>query len=89
MRTKQCHLNYLLYCFGLSLAIVALQPRIRSVDAAITSLRNSIDNQNFCQLQLYQIQSFRGNPDRIVRNNRNRRIRRGRDKSARTIGKYL
>lgn len=86
MRTKQYHFNYLFYCFGLALTIVVLQPRIRSVEATSTSLRNSIDNQNFCQLQLYQIQSFRGNPDRIARNKRNRRIRRGRDKSARTIG---
>jgi hypothetical protein len=89
MRTKQYHFNYLFYCFGLALTIVVLQPRIRSVEATSTSLRNSIDNQNFCQLQLYQIQSFRGNPDRIARNKRNRRIRRGRDKSARTIGKNL
>merc|ERR1712080_48847 len=87
MRIKQYRVNYLLYWFGLALAIVVLQSSISSVETTITSLRNSIDNQNFCQLQLYQIQSFRGNPDRIIRSNRNRRIRRGRDKSARTIGR--
>merc|ERR1712241_613776 len=86
MKTKQYRVNYLLYCFGLALTLVVLQSSIGSVETTITSLRNSIDNQNFCQLQLYQIQSFRGNPDRIIRNKRNRRIRRGRDKSARTIG---
>ena len=87
MKTKQYRVNYLLYCFGVALTVVVLQSSIGSVETTITSLRNSIDNQNFCQLQLYQIQSFRGNPDRIIRNKRNRRIRRGRDKSARTIGK--
>ena len=80
--------NHLLYCFGFVLAIIALNPYITSVESEVISYGNSIDDRNFCQLRLYQIQSFQGNPDKITRNKR-RRFRRGQDKSVQTIGKAL
>ena len=77
----------LLYCFGFALAIGVIHPYITSVESKITSYESSIDNRNFCQLRLFQIQSFQGSPDKFYRNKR-RRFRRGRDKSVQTIGKY-
>lgn len=73
----------------IGLAIVAIaffHSGIKSVQSNALSLRNSIDNQNYCQLQLFQIQSLRGEPDKIFSNKRARKFRRGKDKSARTIG---
>ena len=83
--------NSLLYYSGLLLAIVVLYLHVELSDSALVSSRpplgNIIDDQNFCQLHLYRIQHFRGDPDKIRTNKRNRRVRRGRDKSVRTIGK--
>ena len=79
--------NNFVYLFGLALTIILLCLDFQPVQATSVSFRNSIDNNNFCQLQLYQIQFFGGNPDKIIRSKRNRKLRRGRDKSARTIGK--
>ena len=80
-----------LYYLGLLLAIVVLYLHVEVSDSALVSSRpplgNIIDDQNFCQLHLYRIQHFRGDPDKIRSNKRNRRVRRGRDKSVRTIGK--
>ena len=88
MKNRSCSS---LYYLGLLLAIVVLYLHVEKSDSAATSLRtafeNSIDDQNFCQLDLYRIQHFRGDPDKIRTNKRNRRVRRGRDKSVRTIGK--
>ena len=79
-----------LYFGGLLLAIVVLYLHVELSDSALvatrTAFENSIDDQNFCQLDLYRIQHFRGDPDKIRTNKRNRRVRRGRDKSVRTIG---
>ena len=83
--------SYSLYYLGLLLAIVVLYLHVELSDSALvatrTAFENSIDDQNFCQLDLYRIQHFRGDPDKIRTNKRNRRVRRGRDKSVRTIGK--
>ena len=76
------------YMIGLAIvAITFFHSGIKSVQSNALSLRNSIDNQNYCQLQLFQIQSLRGEPDKIFSNKRARKFRRGKDKSARTIGK--
>ena len=80
--------NHLLYCFGFALVIIALTTYITSVESKIISYGNSIDNRTFCQLRLYQIQSFQGNPDKFNRNRR-RRFRRGHDKSVQTISKAI
>ena len=80
--------NATLYMIGLTIvAITFLHSGIKSVQSNALSLRNSIDNQNYCQLQLFQIQSLRGAPDKIFGTKRARKFRRGKDKSARTIGK--
>jgi len=79
--------NHILYSLGfVILTISVLQSGIKPVESTALSLRNSIDNQNYCQLQLFQIQSLRGRPDKIFNNKRIRKFRRGKDKSARTIG---
>ena len=85
------HSSSSFYFLGLLLAIVVLYLHVELSDSALvatrTAFENSIDDQNFCQLDLYRIQHFRGDPDKIRTNKRNRRVRRGRDKSVRTIGK--
>jgi len=84
------HSSSSFYFLGLQLAIVVLYLHVELSDSALVSSRpplgNSIDDQNFCQLDLYRIQHFQGDPDKIRRNKRHRRVRRGRDKSVRTIG---
>ena len=86
MKMNYCF-NHILYSLGfVILTISVLQSGIKPVESTALSLRNSIDNQNYCQLQLFQIQSLRGRPDKIFNNKRIRKFRRGKDKSARTIG---
>ena len=86
MKMNYCF-NHTLYSLGfVILTISVLQSGIKPVESTALSLRNSIDNQNYCQLQLFQIQSLRGRPDKIFNNKRIRKFRRGKDKSARTIG---
>ena len=88
MKMKYRCNNATLYMIGLAIvAITFLHSGIKSVQSNALSLRNSIDNQNYCQLQLFQIQSLRGAPDKIFSTKRARKFRRGKDKSARTIGK--
>ena len=85
------HSSSSFYFLGLQLAIVVLYLHVELSDLALVSSRpplgNSIDDQNFCQLDLYRIQHFQGDPDKIRTNKRHRRVRRGGDKSVRTIGK--
>ena len=76
----------LVYGLALVTVIVVSNALIASVESRITSYDRSIDNQNFCQLRLYQIQSYQGNPDKIT-SNKKRRFRRSQDKSIQTIGK--
>ena len=78
----------LVYGLALVTVIVVSNALIASVESRITSYDRSIDNRNFCQLRLYQIQSYQGNPDKITRNKR-RRFRRTQDKSIQTIGNHL
>ena len=85
---KNYHYSEKLYILGLAiLTIYVFHSGIKPVQSTALSMRNSIDNQDYCQLQLFQIQSLRGNPDKIFNNKRVRKFRRGKDKSARTIGK--
>ena len=86
---KNYHYSEKLYILGLAiLTIYVFHSGIKPVQSTALSMRNSIDNQDYCQLQLFQIQSLRGNPDKIFNNKRVRKFRRGKDKSARTIGKF-
>ena len=78
--------NNTLYFIGLAILAVSFL-HIRPVQSTALSARNSIDNENYCQLQLFQIQSYRGTPDKIFNSKYARKFRRGKDKSARTIGK--
>ena len=79
-----------LFCCTALLSIAMITPLFISSVESRTALASNrgFDDAGKCQLKIYKVQSFQGNPDKII-SNRRRRYRHGHDNSLRSIGTML